>query len=188
MKDILKRDLEISVYRLINFINLSAAEKEMVRNWRNNEKIRKWMYNDNIITKDEHVNFINFLKNSKDKVYWLVKKEDSNIYVGVLNLVNISWRHRNAYLGIYTNPEQRIRGSGKIILSFILKIAFSFLNLHSLKLEVIENNEPAIRLYRNFGFQKEGKLREFVYKNGEWKDVIVMGLINPLERYKNGNI
>ncbi len=27
------------------------------------------------------------------------------------------------------------------------------------------------------GFEEEGRLREFVFKDGRWKDVIVMGMI-----------
>lgn len=179
LKNLIHENLNIGEHKLINFTNLSDNEVEMVRRWRNSDTIREWMYNNQIISKEEHKNFIHILKETKNKVYWLVAKNDQ--YIGVMYFSNIIWNHRNAYLGIYTNPEKKIPGSGGIILSLILEVAFNFLNLHSLKLEVIENNEAAIRLYKKFDFKEEGKLKEFVYKDGKWKDVIIMGKINPKE-------
>jgi len=45
-------------------------------------------------------------------------------------------------------------------------------------LEVFEDNTAAINLYKNFGFQEEGRLKEFIFKDGKWKDVIIMGMVN----------
>ncbi len=177
---IIQEDIVIQNYRLINFRNLSEEEVRLVRSMRNSDSIRKWMYNDHIISETEHRNFLKSLGKATNRAYWLVKSE--NDYIGAINFLNIMWNHRNAYLGIYTNPNRTKRGSGTILLDLILKVAFQFLNLHSLKLEVIENNRAAIGLYKKFGFTIEGYLKEFVYKNDCWKDVVVMGIINPSER------
>ena len=183
---IIHNDINLEGYSLINFINLSSDELEMVRFWRNSDSIRKWMYNDKIISKIEHKQFIISLNQLKNKSYWLVK--DKNYYIGIIYFSNIMWSHRNAYLGIYTNPEQQTPGRGTTLLSLILEIAFKFINLHSLKLEVIEGNMAALKLYKKLGFSEEGRLKEFVCKNNEWKDVIIMGIINPLERKNNENL
>ncbi|MGA1847646.1 UDP-4-amino-4,6-dideoxy-N-acetyl-beta-L-altrosamine N-acetyltransferase [Deferribacter abyssi] len=177
MKNTIHDNIIIDGYKLINFINLSDFEKELVRKWRNHKDIRNWMYNEHEISIQEHNNFITSLKETKNKLYWLVKKNDDD-YLGVLNLVNIKWNHRNAYLGIYANPEQKRPGSGETLLSILLKVTFSILKFHTLKLEVLEDNAPAIRLYQKFGFEEEGRLKEFVFKDNKWKDVIIMGKIN----------
>ncbi|MGB9874387.1 MAG: GNAT family N-acetyltransferase [Hydrogenobacter sp.] len=41
---------------------------------------------------------------------------------------------------------------------------------------MIETNERAINFYKRMGFREEGRLREFVFKEGRWLDVIVMGM------------
>jgi UDP-4-amino-4,6-dideoxy-N-acetyl-beta-L-altrosamine N-acetyltransferase len=41
----------------------------------------------------------------------------------------------------------------------------------------METNERAINFYRKTGFSEEGRLKEFVFKDGKWLDVIVMGII-----------
>ncbi len=161
---------------LVNFVNLTSYESEMVRRWRNTPAIREWMYNTDIITEDEHGAFISSLKNTKNRLYWLVR-ESGGGYAGVISLVNIRWNHRHAYLGIYANPEERKPGRGSLLLSALLDVTFDILKLHTLKLEVIESNTAAIGLYKKFGFKEEGRLKEFVFKDGKWMDVIVMGMM-----------
>ena len=65
--------------KLLNFIDLKLEEKEMILKWRNHPDIRKWMYNQDEIKLEEHLNFIDSLKLRKDKLYFLVKKEDDFI-------------------------------------------------------------------------------------------------------------
>jgi UDP-4-amino-4,6-dideoxy-N-acetyl-beta-L-altrosamine N-acetyltransferase len=185
MNRTIKENINIEHYNLINFINLTEQESEMVRNWRNNESVRKWMYNDNEISIGEHRNFINLLKNYNEKAYWLVKIDKE--YVAVLDLLNINWQYRRAYFGIYANPESRTAGIGRILDNLADKIAFEILNLHSLKLEVLETNERVINLHKKMGFTIEGKLKDYVFKDGKWLDVLTMGKINPKEENKDGN-
>jgi putative acetyltransferase len=39
------------------------------------------------------------------------------------------------------------------------------------------DNEPAIKLYKKFGFEIEGRLRDFSYRNGEYIDAYIMARI-----------
>ena len=43
-----------------------------------------------------------------------------------------------------------------------------------LELEVYADNEPAIRLYERFGFEREGVLRQYAYRNGQLADALYM--------------
>ncbi len=161
---------------LINFINLSDSEREMVRLWRNNEIIMKWMYQDHLISFEEHANFINKLRDDNNNFYWLVKKTTGD-YIGVISLNRIDLRNKNAYFGIYTNPESKLSGAGSLLIKSLKILAFDMVNLHTLKLEVIAGNKRAIDFYEKSGFSEEGRLKEFVLKEGNWQDVIIMGII-----------
>jgi len=169
---ILKKDFEIGDLLLINFINLNSVEKDLVRKWRNHKDVRKWMYQDHIISFEEHAVFIEKLKEENKNFYWLVKNKNGE-YLGVIYLNKVDFLHKHAYLGIYSNPE--LKGVGKFLVQALKELAFKIAKFHTLKLEVIEANKHAIEFYKKQGFKKEGKLKEFVYKNGEWLDVIVMG-------------
>src|SRR3990167_2430885 len=67
----LRRDFKFGDILLINFMNLGDKEKEIVRGWRNNVDIRKWMYSDHIISEEEHTRFIEELKIDNKNSYWL---------------------------------------------------------------------------------------------------------------------
>lgn len=172
-------NLKINGYSLLNFVNLDSDELELVRCWRNDDRVRVWMFNDDPISKEEHEKFIINLKNANDRAYWLVK--DDMEYIGVVYLVDILWKHRNAFLGIYANPQGSSRGRGSVLLSLLLVLSFDIMDLHSLRLKVIEDNRAAVNLYKKFGFKGEGRLREFLWRDGKWKDVIIMGMVNPRE-------
>ncbi len=177
--ELLHSDLKIDDLVLVNFVNASDKELDMVREWRNHPDVRVWMYNQNEISWEEHRGFVETLKSAKDRAYWIVK--DADKYLGVIYLLNIRTLHGHAYAGLYSDPFKRHKSAGKQLMSAILKLSFDLLKLHTLKLEVFETNERAINLYKKFGFKEEGRLREFVKSNDGWIDVLIMGLVNPKE-------
>lgn len=158
----------------VNFINLSEKEKEIVRGWRNSESIRRWMYTNHVISAKEHADFIKRIKNDPRNLYWLLR--DKRDYIGVIYLNRVDLRNKNAYLGIYANPRRKLAGAGRTLVTSLKDIAFKALNLHTLKLEVLADNQRAIRFYKKFGFKKEGRLNNFVIRDGIYKDVLIMGI------------
>lgn len=177
-----KQNFEIDGASLINFVHLSQEEKEMVRAWRNAERIRKWMYTDHIISKDEHQRFLKNLENSNNRFYWLVRTW--NNYIGVIDLIRVDFKNKNTYFGIYSNPDSRIPGVGKKLEMIAIKLVFERAAFHSLWLEIIEDNKISY-LHKEMGFAEAGRLRDFVRKDNTWKDVVVMGLLRDefLELY-----
>jgi len=159
-----------------NFIFLSQAEHELVRSWRNNENIRKWLYTEHIISSEEHQGFVKNLGYENRNYYWLIKRDEQ--YLGVICLNRVDLSNKNAYLGIYTDPDTSEKGLGTVLGKMLLYLAFNVLKLHTLKLEVLEENQRAINLYKKIGFKNEGKLEEFIIKGGCWKNVIIMGMVN----------
>lgn len=169
-----KKNFDLEDIKLINFINLTNEEKEMVRKWRNNENIRKMTFSDHIISPEEHYNFIVKLKEDNKNFYWLIKKNEE--YIGTIFLNRIDFKNKNAYLGLYTNPDYKLSGAGQILMICLKKVAFDEANLHSLKLETLDSNERAKQFFMKCGFNEEGRLKGFILKDDKWHDVIVMGM------------
>lgn len=153
--------------QLINFIQLSLAEKMMILEWRNDKSVKKWMYNRNDITLEDHLQYIDSLNSRDDRIYFLVKNEIT--YLGVVDLTKIKGEE-SAELGIYINPK--LRGYGTLLMSKIVEYSFQELKIKTLYANVYEKNSKAINLYKKFNFKtvdamedSNGKLQKMELKN-----------------------
>jgi UDP-4-amino-4,6-dideoxy-N-acetyl-beta-L-altrosamine N-acetyltransferase len=171
-----KRNFDFDGIILRDFTNLTENESEIVRTWRNHSSIKKWMYSNHIISKKEHANFIANLNADNKNYFWLVKNKESEP-IGIIYLNKVDFINRNAYLGIYSNPNSYTIGAGSLLIECLKRVAFKVMKLHTLKLEVIDTNKKALEFYKKSGFMEEGRLKEYVLRNGKWHNVVIMGLI-----------
>jgi UDP-4-amino-4,6-dideoxy-N-acetyl-beta-L-altrosamine N-acetyltransferase len=169
-----RRTVLLGPLKLVNFVSLSEDEREMVRRWRNHDSIRPLMYQDHIISREEHAAFLSALESDRRNLYWLVSDTGP---LGVVSLNRIDWRNRHAWLGIYADPARAGRGSGKRLMEALSHVAFDLLGMHTLKLEVLEGNDRALRFYEFAGFREEGRLKEYVLRDGTWHNMIIMGIV-----------
>jgi len=158
---------------LVDFVDLSLDEKKMVLNWRNDESIKKWMYSQDAIIIENHLQYIDTLEASKTKQYMAVKMLDK--YIGVIDFTNINFQTKTTDFGLYANPFEKVAGVGRILEECCIKYAFEILKLDTMMLEVFNDNERAINLYKKYNFQEAGK------KEINNKEVICMELRN--EKY-----
>jgi UDP-4-amino-4,6-dideoxy-N-acetyl-beta-L-altrosamine N-acetyltransferase len=168
------QNFDLSQASLINFINLNEDDKEIVRKWRNHPRVRKWMRTDDIIDRQEHLSFIERLRSDNKNFYWMGKSNNENI--GVISLNNLDAKNRNAFLGVYANPD--LKGVGVKLMAALKDLSFNMGHLHSLRLEVREENLNAIKFYQKSGFKQEGLLREVTWHDGKWHNAIIMGVVN----------
>ena len=153
--------------KLMNFTELTLEQKEMVLIWRNSSEIRKWMYSQEEIELNDHLNFIESLKSRKDKLYFLVKKDKE--YIGVIDFTEII-EEESLHMDIYTNPN--IKGDGKILLNKIIEYSFDNLKVKKIYSEVFSQNNKAYELYEKYNFKDISK------KTINNKEVICMELNN----------
>ena len=96
---------------------------------------------------------------------------------GLLNIARGGWP-KNAHVaefGMACLPDCRRVGLGTAILRHALDWARS-VGVQKVTLEVFATNEPAIALYRKFGFQEEGRRRREFHIDGELTDGVLMAL------------
>lgn len=98
--------------------------------------------------------------------------------IGLINLQNIDWISRNGNLGIFIGETSyHGKGYGTLAVKEMLKYAFFELGLNRIELQVLADNESAIRVYQKCGFQLEGKLRKRAFKKGIFNDVLIMSVL-----------
>lgn len=66
------------------------------------------------------------------------------------------------------------KGVGSMLLAAALDVADNWMNLRRVELTVYADNEAAIGLYRKFGFETEGLMRDYAVRDGRWVDTLAM--------------
>ena len=108
----------------------------------------------------------------------IVDIENEKEVLGLISLLSINYINRSAELHIMiANSKDRGKGMGSFAVKTMIEHAFLNLNLRRIELQVLENNLPAIKLYEKNGFVKEGIKRKSNYKNGQYMNMIIMGLL-----------
>ena len=79
-------------------------------------------------------------------------------------------------LSMGVHPDYRGRGIGGRLLAATLAAA-ERRGLERIELQVLESNEIAIRLYKRFGFEQEGILRNARKLDGRYENKITMSLL-----------
>jgi RimJ/RimL family protein N-acetyltransferase len=102
--------------------------------------------------------------------------EDGTI-LGDIGLGDFSGQFTNTFVGLgIGDPQYWGKGYGSDAMRIILRYAFEILNFHRVSLTVFEYNTRAIRSYEKCGFQHEGRLREFLSREGRRWDLLFMGI------------
>ncbi len=114
---------------------------------------------------------------SSDEINWAICLTNNLQHIGNIYLRNIDWISRHGELNIFIgDSEQRSKGYGKAAVSLVIEYALQNLGLQRLYLFVLKDNSSAIKMYEKCGFTTEGKLRRHAFKDGQFKDVLIMGL------------
>lgn len=119
------------------------------------------------------------LERPPEGAYNLVAVVDGKV-VGMLGLhTNPSKPRRRhaASLGMTVHDAWAGRGIGTALMAAAVDLADNWLNLRRTELTVYVDNEPAIRLYRRFGFEVEGTAIGYSFRNGEYVDAHMMARV-----------
>ena len=99
-------------------------------------------------------------------------------HIGSVSLHRVGHPARHASLGVLIgDKEYWNRGFGTDAVTTMMHYGFEELNLNRVWLEVHDFNARAIACYRKCGFVEEGRLRQDRYRNGQYGDTIVMGVL-----------
>lgn len=85
--------------------------------------------------------------------------------------------HRNAEVGIQIKEEYQRKGYGTEAIEWILEWAFKYGGLHRVGMSSYSWSPGARRLYERIGFVYEGSLREAMWFNGRWYDVVFQSML-----------
>ena len=98
--------------------------------------------------------------------------------IGTVMLTDINYRNSVAqfHSKIATSKDIRGKGYGTKATYALIKYAFEQLNLNTIYSNIIEYNIASQKVKEKCGFKKDGVLRNRVYKNGKYYNIIAWSI------------
>lgn len=153
--------------------NCTLEQQKAVRDVRNQLGIRKSMYTEHEIGLEEHLTWLEKLKNDDRQIVFIVLVEDA--VSGVVSVNTIDELHKKSDWAFYLDENVR-GGLGAALECTLLDYVFNELMLEKLNCEVIETNQAVVKMHKKFGFVEEGFRRENIEKDGERMGVYFLGI------------
>lgn len=115
-------------------------------------------------------------KGGRDGAFFAI--EIAGVYVGQCGLFNFNDTAHTCELGIGIGDKRYWgQGYGREAVGLLLDYAFRLRNMHKVWLTTHGANERAIRAYRACGFVEEGRLRDHVWHDDRYQDLVYMGVL-----------
>ncbi len=120
------------------------------------------------------------LEDAQSVVFGIRNEQETPIGIGILR--NIDPVHRGCDLHITIGEKGHWnRGYGAEAIGLMKDYAFWTLNLHKVISTPFAHNPRMVRCLEKCGFQREGMLRDALFVDGRFIDVVIMGTIHPEE-------
>ena len=157
------------------------SDLETVMRWRMLPEVTRYMYTDPVLTLDLQRAWFDRISVSERDIVWIIETvaDDGTAQgIGVLSLSEIDRVNQRCAWAYYLG-ETSARGMGlaKSLELSICAYVFDTLGLNKLWCEVFAFNDRVVALHEKFGSKVEGVARQHVFKNGEFHDVVRMGIL-----------
>lgn len=151
----------------------------IIRKWHNDpELMRMARVGEKRTTLRQEREDIKIARRSSNQAYHLILTKLDNTPIGFLRFNFIDKSSGNVWFRMMIG-EKKSQGKGyaREALQCYLKWMFDKLRIHRVTLECYSTNLRGIKFFKKIGFQKEGVLREAVFINGKYHDIISFGML-----------
>lgn len=120
--------------------------------------------------------FTSVIQDQRNRRFVIETPDDGR--VGIFVLGAIDWKNRSADAGLkLADVKKRKQGLGTDASMAVMRYAFDELNLNRLTAEWLEDNISSHKMHLKCGYHVEGCIRDCIYKNGRYKNLIVGGIL-----------
>ena len=147
--------------------------------WLNDYEVTRFMETGVFPTTAEGLQkYVETVADSPTNIMLAIMEKKSNQHVGNIKLGSIQWIHRRADLGIMIGEKSVWgKGYGKEAMELVLEFGFKRLQLNKIFLGVFADHHPAVESYQKLGFVIEGTLKEHLFRDGQFRDEFLMGVL-----------
>jgi RimJ/RimL family protein N-acetyltransferase len=159
---------------------MTTKDTDLIVAWRNTDAVRLNFIYRALFTRESHENWIRTMVDTGKVVQFVICNIEDDMPLGSVYIRDIDRQHNKAEYGIFIGePSARGRGVGTAAAKLMLAYCFGEEGLHRVFLRVFPENLQAIGSYEKAGFEKEALLKDDVCIDGVYRDIVLMGAINP---------
>ncbi len=117
-------------------------------------------------------------------VHFIVERKESGEAIGFLVATGRnSPDHEQYWRRVIIN--ERGKGYGKEAMNLLMAWAFEDAGAHRGWLDCKDYNDRALHVYESLGLQREGLLRETLFVDGKYENLVVLGILEDEWRERN---
>lgn len=147
--------MKISRYG-ITLERLTGKTTELVRQWRNDRKIMRFMFYKGEITPEMQQEWFSSIDNEQNFFFLIYVK---NQPVGLINISSIDWENKTAYTGLFIYEDKYLGTDIPVFASLaMLDIFFLLFDIQSVYAKVKGSNKVAHQYNTSLGFSRTKKI------------------------------
>lgn len=157
---------------------ISMEDTERIVAWRNEGRVRKNFIYQEPFTKEGHEAWMRTKVERGSTVQFIIHEKDTDRPVGSVYFRDIDPRNKKAEYGIFIGEADAAgKGIGTETARLAVAYARDVLKLHKLTLRVFADNGAAVKSYQNAGFVQEARLKDEFFRDGKYRDMLLMAVI-----------
>ncbi|MCR4991182.1 MAG: GNAT family N-acetyltransferase [Lachnospiraceae bacterium] len=159
--------------------SITYEDTDMIVAWRNQENVIRYFFYRGEFTKEGHLKWMKERVETGEVVQFIVCMKEDDRPVGCTYIRDVDRVNNKAEYGVFLGEEDvRGHGIGKEILNLTVDYAFNVLKLHRIYARVYESNKPSLYSFLHCGFKQEALLKDDIFADGEYHDVVILGRLN----------
>jgi ribosomal-protein-serine acetyltransferase len=143
------------------------------------EHLKNWLVwiDKTVSVKDTENNIIARIKEFEDKKAAFFYVSYENKCIGSAGFVSLDNVNKNGEIAYWLIPEFEGRGIITDCVRVLIKYGFTELGLHHIKITCNSENIKSVAIPKRLGFTLEGTLRQESFRNGDYNDMLIFGLL-----------
>lgn len=164
---------------------ITIEDTDNVVRWRNDRKVVENFIYRKYISREEHLDWLHNKVETGQVVQFIICDRQTDKPLGSIYLQNFKEESRQAEEGIFLGEKEAYgRGIGTEAAKLVLQYAFETMKLHKLTARVLSYNQGSCKMHEKAGYVLESCLKDELFLDGKYEDLIFYGAINPAESEK----
>ena len=159
---------------------ITEEDTDDIIRWRNSEAVRPYFIYQQPFTREGHLKWLKNMIYSGKGYQFIVCQIEDDKPIGSAYFRDYDKEHNKIEYGMFLGENNvKGKGIGTEIFKLSLQFAFEVLDVHKVYSRVFADNAICLRSCEKAGIEREGVFVDDVCINGVYKDVVMLGIINP---------